>query len=374
MSRTVNGHLGRWRNARQGLYVEAKLWHLRWLVWQVRYRRMLTMWWNGQIKGRVTTHYLLAATLLAAVLVLAASIPGQPPVKEVSLQADGRVYTLSTRAVTVQAALAEAGIVVGAQDWVKPGLGELLTEGARVEILRAASLELVVGGQQQLLSIPAPDLADMLKAAGYEAPGPQDRITTNLPWLMGETPRIQVDRVVTRRVVDRVEIPFSTKGKPDPSLPRGQRRVIQAGQPGIAERLVEVTEINGEEVQRTVLNQTIIRPVVHRVVVFGSRQELGGANRGVLPATVKGPFIMEATAYTHTGNPTATGIYPFEGIVAVDPRVIPLGTLLYVEGYGYAEAQDTGGLIKGNIIDVFMDTEEKARQWGRRQVQVYILD
>jgi len=58
----------------------------------------------------------------------------------------------------------------------------------------------------------------------------------------------------------------------------------------------------------------------------------------------------------------------------VDPRVIPLGTLLYVEGYGYAEAQDTGGLIKGNIIDVFMDTEEKARQWGRRQVQVYILD
>jgi len=83
---------------------------------------------------------------------------------------------------------------------------------------------------------------------------------------------------------------------------------------------------------------------------------------------------MEATAYTHTGNPTFTGVYPRVGTIAVDPKVIPLGSTLWIEGYGYGIAEDTGGLIKGNIIDLFMDTEEECFQWGRRKVTVYILD
>ena len=83
---------------------------------------------------------------------------------------------------------------------------------------------------------------------------------------------------------------------------------------------------------------------------------------------------MEATAYTHTGNRTATGINPYRGVIAVDPKVIPLGTELYVEGYGYGEALDTGGAVKGNRIDLFFETKSEALNWGRRDVQVYILD
>ncbi|MBC7342335.1 MAG: 3D domain-containing protein [Clostridia bacterium] len=82
---------------------------------------------------------------------------------------------------------------------------------------------------------------------------------------------------------------------------------------------------------------------------------------------------MEATAYTHTGNRTAAGVWPCPGVIAVDPRVIPLGTWLYVEGYGLGQALDTGGLIKGRRIDLFMDSEQKAVIWGRRSVQVCIL-
>lgn len=85
------------------------------------------------------------------------------------------------------------------------------------------------------------------------------------------------------------------------------------------------------------------------------------------------PVIMECTAYTHTGSRTATGVMPRYGVVAVDPKVIPLGSQLYVVGYGPAIAADTGGLIKGNIIDIFLDSEAACRQWGRRKVQVYIL-
>ena len=82
---------------------------------------------------------------------------------------------------------------------------------------------------------------------------------------------------------------------------------------------------------------------------------------------------MEATAYTWTGSRTATGTWPSRGTVAVDPRVIPLGSELYVEGYGPTVAADTGGDIKGQRIDLYMESYEEAIQFGRRQVLVEVL-
>ena len=61
-------------------------------------------------------------------------------------------------------------------------------------------------------------------------------------------------------------------------------------------------------------------------------------------------------------------------MIAVDPRVIPLGTRLYVDGYGYGRALDVGGAIKGNRIDVFLPSEAECRRWGVRTVKVYILE
>jgi 3D (Asp-Asp-Asp) domain-containing protein len=84
-------------------------------------------------------------------------------------------------------------------------------------------------------------------------------------------------------------------------------------------------------------------------------------------------YTMIATAYTHTGYRTATGTWPSRGTIAVDPRVIPLGTRLYVDGYGEGVAVDTGGFIKGARIDVFMETKDEALSWGRRQVEVKII-
>lgn len=94
-------------------------------------------------------------------------------------------------------------------------------------------------------------------------------------------------------------------------------------------------------------------------------------------------FIMESTAYSSDprdtlggGHITATGQNLLENpmAVAVDPNVIPLGTKLYVEGYGTAYAVDTGSAIKGNIVDVHFSTYEQCVNWGRRQVKVTILE
>lgn len=82
-----------------------------------------------------------------------------------------------------------------------------------------------------------------------------------------------------------------------------------------------------------------------------------------------------ATAYTHTGQSTATGIYPlYKGIVAVDPSVIPLHTKLYIPGYGEAVAEDTGRDIVGYRIDLFHETYEEAINFGRKEVKVYIYE
>ena len=85
-------------------------------------------------------------------------------------------------------------------------------------------------------------------------------------------------------------------------------------------------------------------------------------------------YTMIATAYTHTGYRTATGTWPSRGTIAVDPEVIPLGTRLYVDGYGEGVAVDTGGLIKGTRIDVFMETKDEALLWGKRPVEVRIIE
>ena len=93
-------------------------------------------------------------------------------------------------------------------------------------------------------------------------------------------------------------------------------------------------------------------------------------------------MYVTSTAYTAYCNgcsgKTATGFdlrsNPNAKIIAVDPRVIPLGTKVYVEGYGYAIAADKGGAIKGNKIDIFFSSKSKAYQWGRKKVKIRILN
>ena len=111
-----------------------------------------------------------------------------------------------------------------------------------------------------------------------------------------------------------------------------------------------------------------------KIETLSSRKQLSNTTSKIL--------YMNATAYTAycsgCSGTTATGIdlraNPDAKVVAVDPSVIPLGTKLYVEGYGYAVAGDTGGAIKGNRIDLFMASNDDALKWGRKTVKVRILN
>lgn len=119
--------------------------------------------------------------------------------------------------------------------------------------------------------------------------------------------------------------------------------------------------------QRT--RDSVFLPASTRSAQLSERENCEQPSRG----RVVRVHVMEATAYTWTGNRTATGTWPGRGTVAVDPAVIPLGSELYVEGYGLAVAADTGGDIKGHRIDLYYLTEDECWEFGRRQVRVEVL-
>jgi len=164
-----------------------------------------------------------------------------------------------------------------------------------------------------------------------------------------------------------------------PRLGPGEHKILQSGAHGVAWVTERVTMWDNVVVNRQVLSREVVHNPTRGVMLVGTPRTLAQL-RLVMPKVALGTAMtMIATAYTAdtaTSAPTgytATGILAQEGVVAVDPRVIPLGTKLFVPGYGIALAADTGGAIIGNRIDLCMDSYSRAVEFGRRPVQVYIL-
>lgn len=183
---------------------------------------------------------------------------------------------------------------------------------------------------------------------------------------------------INMKLGERLEIqkkPLEVKYVFDRTLGRGRTVKVQDGVEGrVYTRFAQIF-YKGELVAERQVKQTIreSEPAVYAMGPSGFSTSRGSFTR----AQVR---VMESTAYTPDAGRgaqatfrTRTGRRAAYGVVAVDPRVIPLNTLLFVEGYGFAVAADTGGAIKGNIIDVCLPTNSECMQWGRRNVTVHIF-
>lgn len=184
-------------------------------------------------------------------------------------------------------------------------------------------------------------------------------------------PGISGQVAMTYRIED-VEIPVGTEYIESDRLLPGTTQVQEEGQTGVERRVIRTTIVGGELSDEHVIHKFVLDSPKKRVVIQNTKP-VERAEVNLSQYNVVKTFEVEATAYTYTGNPTATGVWPREGLIAVDPRVIPLGTEVYVEGYGHAIAADTGGAIKGNIIDVFFPSLQRCIEWGRRPVTIHIL-
>ena len=172
---------------------------------------------------------------------------------------------------------------------------------------------------------------------------------------------------------EEVEVPFGTQFIDDPELAFGDKKVEKEGVKGKDLVIFENITRAGHE-QKIELDRKRVTEPVNAVVRQGVAQSILTPNGYV---KYKKVLYGEATAYTWGGGAsghTSVGLYPKRGIVAVDPRVIPYYTKMYIPGYGMAIAGDTGGAIVGTRIDLFMDSLHECYQWGRRDVEIYILE
>jgi len=174
-------------------------------------------------------------------------------------------------------------------------------------------------------------------------------------------------------------IPYPTLRKSSSELRSGTTKTVRAGINGEKKTTYRVSFKNGEEISREAIASKMTKKTTTEIVVVGQTKRF--ASRG---GYFSGRKVVTMTATGYSPDPrenggnrsgrTATGLKIGHGVVAVDPRFIPLGTRLYIDGYGYAVAADTGGAIKGSRIDLGENTYHKAQTIGRKKVTVHILD
>ncbi|MDI6906862.1 MAG: ubiquitin-like domain-containing protein [Thermoanaerobacterales bacterium] len=311
------------------------------------------------------------ALALAALLVMLVGLAGWAWAKKNVTVTDGdRSWRVVTYRDTVAGVLAECGLRLGPHDTVSPAPEEKLRDGARIRVLRAVPVAVRVDGQTRRLLTAAGSVGEVLRGCGITL-GRYDFVEPDSvsPVRAGMT--IKVTRVDLRVEERRVPVPYRVVRRPDGHLARGLYQVIRPGRTGEELQRWEIVCHDGEPVHERLVDRRTLSAPRHQVVAMGVA---GTVSRGGRIIHFREARDMRATAYTYTGNNCATGVAPAPGIVAVDPQVIPLGTGLYIEGYGYARAMDTGGAVKGQTVDVFFTTRDAALQWGVRQVRVYVLE
>lgn len=329
------------------------------------------------------TRYLIAAAV-SVVAVIAASAGFALANKEVSVVVDGRSSIVGTRARDVAGLLREGRVKVGEGDVVSPAPGASLRSGMTVTVRHAMPVRLDLGGQVLELNVVGSTVADALIAAGLD-PTAGMQVTPPVEERLRPNMTIAATDVFLRVVPEERAVPFRTRVVYDDGLNAGERRVVTSGAPGRALRIYEAVVTGGKEGRRILRTERVVQVAVDQVVALGTkRSSVRLASRGasrprtayLRPPKSGRSLRVVATAYApghNAGTRTATGARAGFGIIAVDPKVIPLGTRLYVPGYGYAVAADTGGLIRGNHIDLCFDSVAQARAWGRRTITIVIL-
>lgn len=291
--------------------------------------------------------------------------------KRINIEVDGKLIETKIYSGTVGDVLNQYQIVLGEKDLVEPSQETIITKDMKIQVIRAFTVKVLADGIIREITTTPVTGREAVALAGFTA-GENDIVKT-LPLeadKLGPQMGVEVIRVGQAEITQDEEIPFQTETTIDSTMEKGISKTVKAGQNGLKRTRLLITYHNGQEVKREILNVEILTQPQNQVIVMGNNTTV---SRGGERFEFREARQMQSTAYTYTGNRTATGKSPAVGMVAVDPNVIPLGSKMYIEGYGYAQAEDTGGAIKGNKVDVFLESYSECLQWGRRTVKVYLM-
>lgn len=313
---------------------------------------------------------------------------------------DGEKHVVMARAATVGELLQKANVNYQPGDMIYPAPDEPLQDGEVIIVRHARTVSFSLGNAPiQLVQTSAPDVGTFLSEIGVMV-GPEDEVEPALSTPLKDGAYVHVSYVNRRYWKETQTIPPEVITKQDQTLEKGREKVIAKGQPGTVEHIKSATYVNGVLKEIKTLSTQTVKSAEPKIIAVGTApkktvqvavgpppkpQEVRVANLSFTPQAVLENVIL--TAYgpgqEHTGKSpgdpqyaiTASGIRATEGrTVAVDPALIPLGTWIYIEGYGLYRAEDTGSAVKGKKIDVYFEDDQKANRFGlRRGNKVYII-
>ncbi|WP_148271254.1 ubiquitin-like domain-containing protein [Desulfosporosinus acidiphilus] len=328
-------------------------------------------------KGKNRTNIYLTLTLIAIVLAAGFVLSTR---KTISLIIDGKPESVITYRSNVNQVLLSEGVKVTPYDKVIPPLDSKVSNNSAITVKHAVAVKLNIAGKETTKYSPADTVNDFLTAQGIVL-GSEDKVTPDKTTKLHDGIEIDVARVEHKSVSALETVAFNTIRRPDSSLPNTYLKTIQDGQNGEKQTVFDVIYENGKEISRKIIGEHFIKQPVDKIMVAGTFPSMP-VSRGGEQLDFKKVIQVKATAYyavsgvgrTYTSSGRMAVRNP-EGYstIAVDPSVIPYGTKVFVEGYGYAVAADTGTAIRGNWIDVFFDTSAEARRWAVKYVKVYIL-
>lgn len=302
--------------------------------------------------------------------------------KTLIISIDGKEETFVTYKGTVQDVLLDKNIEVGVKDKVQPSLESKVSEKEIIKIKLAKPVEITANGVQLQVQSADDTIGEMLKDEkesleehGIKFDENVDEVSPSLDSQIEDGMSVQIVNVEKKQLVQNESINFETVVEKDKNLDKSVSKVKSEGVNGEKQVTYEVVYKDGVETSRNVTSTKTIKEPKNEIVVKGTGQVY--ASRGGESINYKEKINCIATAYSGDRT-TATGRSPVRNpggmsTIAVDPSFIPLGSKVYVEGYGYAIASDTGGAIKGNIIDLFLNSSSECKSWGRRPVTVLIV-
>lgn len=308
--------------------------------------------------------------------------------KDITISIDGEERNIVTHGDTVGDVLKEANIELKEGAYINLPLDAKVENNMNIIIKTPKPYILAFGDKKHEVESVHDKIQDILKDLNVEL-GEKDYTYPALDEVT--TPGSEILVVRVNEVVEEHEeaIPHENIVRKNDRLDIGTENTIQEGQDGLKKIKVKKVFENGQLTAKEIIEEEIVKEAVPHIVEKGTKSILASSRGNI---RYKKAITMVATAYDlsyeSTGKRpgdkyygiTASGTKARPGVVAVDPRVIPLGTKLYVESldgtpdYGFCVAEDTGGAIKGNRIDLFFNTAKEVRQFGRRKVKVYILE
>lgn len=343
-----------------------------------------------------------AVSIVIALLILL-YVHGQSK-KEIFLVIDGKVQTLETREALLSDVLAKEQISLQPHDELSIGLSDEIQDGDRVVINRAQKFSLTADGATKTLYTTEDTIGDAIGKLGLSLKS-NDKIYPSLDTTVSAGMEIKIVRINKQIVERKQNLPFQVIKTSDPSLNKGTVKVAQLGAPGVMVQHIEKVYQDGELASMRMIGKEVQTVTKHKIVYVGTKplpkpvvaavttSKKSTASKTAKVSVKSSNVVRKAgvdfqykkmiknvsmTAYSSEepgiGTRTASGTRVTEGrTIAVDPNVIPIGWWVYIEGLGFRRAEDTGGAIKGNKLDVYYDSLSHARNFGRKSRTIYVI-